>query len=142
MSGMTERISTKCRRSNDQNSQEALEAYCACFPKVGKAVQTRSEEGMELGKLLDSITINMPLAVADKQKILSAISVRERFTILTGLLTREVEVIRIKSDLARISDSGLTRTSGTIFYGNSYNTLRKSWGKITPTLMQRSFWLK
>ncbi|MDE5939407.1 MAG: endopeptidase La [Lachnospiraceae bacterium] len=81
--------------------KEALEAYGACFPKVGKAVQDQIEEGMELGKLLDSITINMPLSVADKQKILSAISVRERFSILTGILTREVEVIRIKNDLAK-----------------------------------------
>lgn len=81
--------------------KEALEAYSTCFPKVGKAVQDQIEEGMELGKLLDSITINMPLTVADKQKILSAISVRERFTVLTELLAREVEVIRIKSDLAK-----------------------------------------
>lgn len=81
--------------------KEALEAYGACFPKVGKAVQDQIEEGMELGKLLDSITINMPLQIADKQKILSAISVRERFSILTEILTREVEVIRIKSDLAK-----------------------------------------
>lgn len=81
--------------------KEALEAYGACFPKVGKAVQDQIEEGMELGKLLDSITINLPLAVADKQKILSAISVRERFSILTGILTREVEVIRIKNELAK-----------------------------------------
>lgn len=81
--------------------KEALEAYGACFPKVGKAVQDQIEEGMDLGKLLDSITINMPLAVADKQKILSAISVRERFSILTGILAREVEVIRIKNELAK-----------------------------------------
>lgn len=81
--------------------KEALEAYGACFPKVGKAVQDQIEEGMELGKLLDSITINMPLPVADKQKILGAISVRERFSILTEILTREVEVISIKSDLAK-----------------------------------------
>ena len=81
--------------------KEALEAYGACFPKVGKAVQDQIEEGMELGKLLDSITINMPLPIADKQKILSAISVRDRFSILTEILTREVEVIRIKSDLAK-----------------------------------------
>lgn len=81
--------------------KEALGAYSACFPKVGKAVQDQIEEGMELGKLLDSIAINMPLSVADKQKILSAISVRERFAHLTGILTREVEVIRIKNELAK-----------------------------------------
>ncbi len=81
--------------------KETLEAYGACYPKVGKAVQDQIEEGMELGKLLDSIAINMPLAVADKQQVLGAISVRERFTILTGILAREVEVIRIKNSLAK-----------------------------------------
>ena len=69
--------------------KETVEAYGACYPKVGKAVQDQMEEGMELGKLLDSIAINMPLAVADKQQILGAISVRERFTILTGILAKE-----------------------------------------------------
>ncbi len=81
--------------------KEMLEAYGACFPKVGKVVQDQIEEGMELGRLLDSITINMPLTTADKQKVLSAISVRERFTILTGILAREVDVLRIKNELAR-----------------------------------------
>ncbi len=81
--------------------KETVEAYGVCYPKVGKAVQDQMEEGMELGKLLDSIAINMPLAVADKQQILGAISVRERFTILTGILAKEVEVIRIKNNLAR-----------------------------------------
>lgn len=81
--------------------KETVEAYGACYPKVGKAVWDQIEEGMEPGKLLDSIAINMPLSVADKQQVLSAISVRERFTILTGIIAREVEVIRIKNSLAK-----------------------------------------
>ncbi|MDE6318967.1 MAG: endopeptidase La [Lachnospiraceae bacterium] len=81
--------------------KESLEAYGACFPKVGKAVQDQIEEGMSLGKLLDCVTINMPLQTDDKQRILGAISVRERFSILTGVLAREVEIIRIKNDLAK-----------------------------------------
>lgn len=81
--------------------KESLDAYGAFFPKVGKAVKDQIEEGMSLGKLLDCITINMPLNTEDKQKVLGAISVRERFSILTGILMREVEVIRIKNDLAK-----------------------------------------
>ncbi len=81
--------------------KETVAAYGLCYPKVGKAVQDQIEEGMELGKLLDSIAINMPLSVADKQQILAAISVRERFTVLTGILAKEVEVIRIKNSLAK-----------------------------------------
>ena len=81
--------------------KETFAAYYTYFPKVGKAVSDQIEEEMPLGRLLDCITINMPLALADKQAILGAASVKERFGILTGLLTREVDVIRIKNELAK-----------------------------------------
>ena len=89
------------REAMTRTVKETLEAYGACFPKVGKAVQDQIGEDMELGRMLDNITINVPLATDDKQKVLSAISVRERFEILTGMLASEVDVIRIKNELAR-----------------------------------------
>lgn len=94
-------IDTVTEEAMTRTVKESLNAYGAFFPKVGKAVQDQIEEGMPLGKLLDCITINMPLKTDDKQRILSAISVKERFSILTGILMREVEIIRIKNDLAK-----------------------------------------
>ena len=81
--------------------KETFAAYHACFPKVGKAIADQIEDVMSLGELLDCITINMPLSVLNKQRVLSAISVRERFETLTGILSREVEVVRIKNELAQ-----------------------------------------
>lgn len=81
--------------------KEALAAYGACFPKVGKAVEDQIDDSMNLGELLDAVTINLPLPTANKQTILSAISVRERFEALTAMLLREVDVIRIKNELAK-----------------------------------------
>ena len=81
--------------------KEALAAYGACFPKVGKAVEDQIDDSMNLGELLDAVTINLPLPTVNKQTILSAISVRERFEALTAMLLREVDVIRIKNELAK-----------------------------------------
>lgn len=81
--------------------KEALVAYGACFPKVGKAVEDQIDDSMNLGELLDAVTINLPLPTVNKQTILSAISVRERFEALTAMLLREVDVIRIKNELAK-----------------------------------------
>lgn len=94
-------ITTADEEAMTRTVKEAFAAYHACFPKVGKAVADQIEETMALGELLDCITINMPLSVADKQKILGALSVRERFEVLTGILMQEVEVFRIKSELAK-----------------------------------------
>lgn len=81
--------------------KETFAAYHACFPKVGKAVEDQIDDVMSLGELIDCITINMPLSVLNKQRILNAVSVRERFQVLTGILSQEVEVIRIKNELAK-----------------------------------------
>ena len=80
---------------------EAFSAYHTCFPKVGKAVEDQIEDDMPLGKLLDCIAINLPLSVADKQKVLGAVPVRERFEVLTGILVQETEIVRIKSELVK-----------------------------------------
>ncbi len=81
--------------------RETFAAYYTCFPKIGKAVADQIEEQMPLGELLDRITINMPLSLADKQKILEALSVKERFETLTDIMVQEVEIIRIKNELAK-----------------------------------------
>ncbi len=81
--------------------KELFASYYTCFPKVGKAIEDQIEDTMPLGELLDCITINMPLSVMNKQRILSAVSVRERFEALTGILAQEVEVTRIKNELAK-----------------------------------------
>ncbi len=94
-------ITTADEEAMTRTVREAFSAYYTCFPRVGKAVADQIEETMPLGALLDVITINMPLSVADKQKILSALSVRERFEVLTGILMQEVEVTRIKNELAK-----------------------------------------
>lgn len=81
--------------------KESFSAYYTCFPKVGKAVADQIEEEMPLGRLLDCIAINMPLSVADKQEILAALSVRKRFEALTGVLTREIEIVHIRNELGK-----------------------------------------
>lgn len=97
---MTE-ISEAEQKAMTRTVKESFAAYYSYFPKVGKAVADQIEGEMPLGELLDCITINMPLSVEDKQKILGAVSVKERFNALTDVLVQEVEIIRIKNELAK-----------------------------------------
>ncbi len=78
--------------------KENFAAYSACYPKVGKAVSDQLDEIMPLGQLLDCITVNIPLDYKRKQQVLSAVDIRERFEVLTEILVREVDVVRIKNE--------------------------------------------
>lgn len=79
---------------------EVLGAYASCYPKIGKAVSDQLRDGMRIGELLDCITVNVPLDFQKKQKILSAINVKERFEHLTAILMREADILRIKNELS------------------------------------------
>lgn len=79
---------------------EVLGSYAACYPKIGKAVSDQMRDGMRIGELLDCITVNIPLEFQKKQKILSAVRVKERFEQLTAILVREADILRIKNELS------------------------------------------
>lgn len=93
-------IEEETREAMTRTVKETFLAYHACYPKIGKAVADQLEENAPLGELLDSIVINMPLDFHKKQQILSAVSVKERYEILTGILAREVDIVKIKNELA------------------------------------------
>lgn len=80
--------------------KETFSAYYTFYPQIGKAVKDQLEESMTLGRLLDCITINIPLDFRKKQQVLDAVDVKERFKVLTGILAGEVETVKIKNQLA------------------------------------------
>ena len=52
----------------------------------------------ELDKLMDQIANSIPVAFEEKQKILEAISLTERYEVLMALLLREIEITAIKNE--------------------------------------------
>lgn len=79
--------------------QEEFSRYTACFPKVGTGLQKQIEGSRLLGKTMDRIAINIPLTFQKKQQVLSAVSLEERFDVLTGILANEIDITQIKNRL-------------------------------------------
>ncbi|MCM1155739.1 MAG: endopeptidase La [Roseburia sp.] len=79
--------------------KEAFARYTACFPKIGGTISRQVEESMDLERLIDQITVNIPLSFQKKQEVLGTVSLKERFYVLTGILANEVNIIQIKNNL-------------------------------------------
>lgn len=79
--------------------KEEFSQYTACFPKIGGGISRQVEESDNLGNIMDQITINIPLSFQKKQQVLSAVSLTERFYVLTGILASEVEITQVKNRL-------------------------------------------
>lgn len=78
--------------------QETYGKFTTINPKVGKDLLRQVNGASDLEKLMDQIANNLPVYYEEKQKILEAISLTERYEVLMALLLKEIEITAIKSE--------------------------------------------
>lgn len=88
-----------CREAMVRNLAETFQLYCAENPKGGKELARQVAEETNLEKLMSQIMINLPLFYEDKQKLLEADSLSDRYERLCLLMNKEIEVMRFKREL-------------------------------------------
>jgi ATP-dependent Lon protease len=78
--------------------QETFGKYVVVNPKMGKELQRQLSEITDLEKLMNQLVNSLPVHFEEKQKILDAVSMTERYEVLMALLLKEIEIIAIKND--------------------------------------------
>lgn len=78
--------------------QETFGKYVIVNPKMGKELQRQLSEITDLEKLMNQLANSLPVHFEEKQKILDAVSMTERYEVLMALLLKEIEIIAIKND--------------------------------------------
>lgn len=81
--------------------RDLLSDYIKSNPKVGKTLEKHFADAKNFSELLDHVAINMPFTPHDMQRLLETVDVRERFTLLSSIISREIEVSHIKADLSK-----------------------------------------
>lgn len=78
--------------------QETFGKYVVVNPKMGKELQRQLSEITDLEKLMNQLANSLPVHFEEKQKILDAVSMTERYEVLMALLLKEIEIIASKND--------------------------------------------
>lgn len=78
--------------------QETFGKYVIVNPKMGKELQRQLSEITDLEKLMNQLANSLPVHFEEKQKILDAVSLTERYEVLMALLLKEIEITAIKND--------------------------------------------
>ena len=63
----------------------------------------------DMEKMVDQIAINLPLPYEQRQKLLEAVTLAERYELLGILMTNEIEIMQIRGELQERSRNGLTK---------------------------------
>lgn len=96
-----EELLPEVRRAMVRTLQENFARYLVVNPKLGRDLQRHVNEMEDLQKLMDILANNLPLHYEEKQRILEAVSLTERYEVLMALLLTEIEVTAIKNDLQK-----------------------------------------
>src|SRR5699024_3000056 len=94
-------------QSLDENIKEAMLRaikeifirYCNENPKLSKDLAGQILELKDVEKVIDQIAVNLPMKYEDKQKILEAVSLEDRYEVLGMILTNEIQIMEIRMEL-------------------------------------------
>lgn len=80
--------------------EEKYEQFCTYNSKNGKEAAKPIQEIHELDRLMDAIANSIPIGYEEKQRILEAVTITQRYEVLMAILLREIDIATIRNDLA------------------------------------------
>lgn len=80
---------------------EYFAVYASYYPKLGQNALKRYADIQDAGTLMDQMTMNMPLEYSEKQRVLEAVSLSERYKVFCEILLNETQVAKIKIELTQ-----------------------------------------
>lgn len=75
--------------------------YAAESGKISKDLVTQILNIEDVEELVDQIAVNLPLSYQNKQKILEAISIEDRYEVLGAIISSEIDIMQIGKDLQK-----------------------------------------
>nr|WP_288977170.1 endopeptidase La [uncultured Blautia sp.] len=79
--------------------KEIFVKYCNVNPKMSKELAGQILELDDVSKVIDQISIHLPMRYEDRQKVLEAVSLEDRYEELGIILSNEIEVLEISAEL-------------------------------------------
>ena len=82
-----------------RNLKELFTTYCRSGQKISQELAVQIMENESLERLVDQIAINLPIDYEQRQKLLEAVALTERYELLCTILANEVEIMEIRLEL-------------------------------------------
>ncbi len=102
-------VSDNAKEAMLRNLKEIFLTFCQENQKISSELATQILEMEDMEKMVDQIAINLPLPYEQRQKLLEAVTLAERYELLGILMTNEIEIMQIRGELQERSRNGLTK---------------------------------
>lgn len=82
-----------------RNLKDMFVSFCQENTKISAELAAQILDMDELEKVVDQIAINLPLPYEERQKLLEAVSLSERYELLSVIMSNEIEIMQIRAEL-------------------------------------------
>ena len=111
--------------------EEKYEQFCTYNSKNGKEAAKPIQEIHELDRLIDTIANSIPIGYEEKQRILEAVTITERYEVLMAILLREIDIATIRNDLAMKIKSKVEKNQREYIVREQIKVIREELGEDT-----------
>ncbi|MDC7290560.1 endopeptidase La [Blautia schinkii] len=94
-------LSPAVKEAMHRSLRELFHHYCMENGKVSKELVAQILNIEDVEELVEQISVNISLSYINKQKLLEAISLEDRYELLGAILSNEIEVMQISKDLQK-----------------------------------------
>ena len=87
------------REAMMRNIRQLLRSYMEENSNISRDLASQIMEANDISKMMDQVAINLPLSYEQRQQILEAVTLIERYDAIGVLLTNETDIYRIRREL-------------------------------------------
>lgn len=120
--------------------KDILEVYANENIRFGKEIVKQLMKIEDVVDLVDQIAINIPISVEDKQSLIDAVDIIDRYQKLTIILSEEIEIFRIRKDLQNKVKEKVDKNQKDYFLREQLKVIREELGE-TNTLSEAENYL-
>lgn len=79
--------------------KDIFKEYCKANPKVSKELAGQLLDIQEIQRLVDQISINIPIGYELRQQLLEAINFNDRYELLGVIMSNEIEIMHLRAEI-------------------------------------------
>jgi ATP-dependent Lon protease len=115
-----------------RNAQTQFQEIIKLSPALSEQIKVAALNTEEPGHFADLIAVNLNLDLAERQKLLETLPVKERLTRLLPMLNREHEVLTLSSKIQTEVATSISKTQRDFFLREQMRAIQRELGESDP----------
>lgn len=115
-----------------RNAQTQFQEIIKLSPALSEQIKIAALNTEDPGQFSDLIAVNLNLDLAERQKLLETLSVKERLTRLLPMLNREHEVLTLSSKIQTEVATSISKTQRDFFLREQMRAIQRELGESDP----------